>query len=85
MKGTFDRLSGAINEASVSLDDITQSLNKFHDVIVCDSGKWEYKVKTRWEKESEAEVKTLQPAICSCCGGRIGKENYCEYCGTRYW
>lgn len=27
----------------------------------------------------------LTPAICSCCGGRIGKNNYCEYCGTRYW
>ena len=27
----------------------------------------------------------LTPAICSCCGGRIGINNYCEYCGTRYW
>jgi len=27
----------------------------------------------------------LTPAICSCCGGRIGKDNYCEFCGTRYW
>ena len=83
MKGTFDKISEATNEVGVSLDDITQSLKEFHDVIVCDSGQWEYNVKTRWE--SEAEVKTLQPAICSCCGGRIGKENYCEYCGMRYW
>lgn len=27
----------------------------------------------------------LTPAICSCCGGRIGKNNYCEFCGMRYW
>lgn len=27
----------------------------------------------------------LTPALCSCCGGRIGRDNYCEYCGTRYW
>ena len=27
----------------------------------------------------------LAPAICSCCGGKIGRDNYCEYCGTRYW
>lgn len=27
----------------------------------------------------------LTPAICSCCGGRIGINNTCEYCGTRYW
>ena len=27
----------------------------------------------------------LTPALCSCCGGRIGINNYCEYCGTRYW
>jgi len=26
----------------------------------------------------------LTPAICSCCGGRIGVNNTCEYCGTRY-
>ena len=79
MKGTFDKISEAINEVGVSLDDITQSLKEFHDVInCCDSG-----VITKWE--SEVEVKTLQPAICSCCGGRIGKENYCEYCGMRYW
>lgn len=27
----------------------------------------------------------LTPALCTCCGGRIGRDNYCEYCGTRYW
>ena len=34
------------------------------------------------KREPQAQ---LTPAICSCCGGRIGKNNYCEYCGTRYW
>lgn len=34
------------------------------------------------QNESQAQ---LTPAICSCCGGRIGKDNYCEFCGTRYW
>ena len=34
--------------------------------------------------EPQAQAR-LTPALCSCCGGRIGKDNYCEYCGTRYW
>jgi hypothetical protein len=34
--------------------------------------------------KSEPQAR-LTPAICTCCGGRIGKNNYCEYCGTRYW
>ena len=36
----------------------------------------------KWASEPQAQ---LTPAICSCCGGRIGQNNYCEYCGTRYW
>ena len=34
--------------------------------------------------EPQAQAR-LTPALCSCCGGRIGRDNYCEYCGTRYW
>lgn len=34
--------------------------------------------------EPQAQAQ-LTPAICSCCGGRIGQNNYCEYCGIRYW
>lgn len=75
MKEVFDRLNEAIINTSVSIDDFAQSLKNINNVFVCDSGKWESKV----------EVKTLRPAICSCCGGRIGRENYCEYCGMRYW
>lgn len=34
--------------------------------------------------KSEPQAR-LTPALCTCCGGRIGRDNYCEYCGTRYW
>ena len=37
-----------------------------------------------WTDKSEPQAR-LTPAVCSCCGGRIGRDNYCEYCGVRYW
>ena len=39
---------------------------------------------SNWESRRISSSK-LAPALCSCCGGRIGRDNYCEYCGTRYW
>lgn len=38
-----------------------------------------------WTSHKIGPQARLTPAICSCCGGRIGQNNYCEYCGTRYW
>lgn len=38
-----------------------------------------------WTSHKIGPQGRLTPAICSCCGGKIGKDNYCEYCGTRYW
>ncbi len=37
-----------------------------------------------WTSRKIEPQARLTPALCSCCGGRIGRDNYCEYCGTRY-
>lgn len=79
MEEAFERLNEAIIETTVSIDDFVQSLKDINHVFICNEVQPE--ICTKWE----SEVKTLQPAICTCCGGRIGKNNYCEYCGTRYW
>ena len=34
-------------------------------------------------EESEPKAHLI-PIICKCCGGRIGRHDTCEYCGTRY-
>ena len=74
-------VSGAVSNALVFNEVTTKWEPRAMPDLIVDRAPIEHLVVDR----APIEPRTLKPAICSCCGGRIGKTNYCEYCGTRYW
>ena len=88
--GTLENFTHSMEELSATFTVTAEQFNtSFREAFGFDDTNWKEEVNKASirviENTQDEPQARLTPAICSCCGGRIGKDNYCEFCGTRYW
>ena len=52
-------------------------------MFIYTGSKWE-ELETAYEKHEPEQPREIKAMICTQCGAPINKDNYCEYCDTRY-